>query len=245
MVRPAHADPEREPAEAGPLERGFARDLDSVIDALSSNTERGLDHAEAATRLSTFGPNQLAAGKPPPVWAVALQQLRDPMNVMLVAVVVVSILIGELSTATIVGSLVILNVVLGALQELKARASVDALATMQVPHARVLRDGEVVQIPASDLVPGDIVHLEAGDIVPVDGRIIRSATLEVQEAALTGESVPVAKAAGTLPAEDVAVADRTNALFQNTSVTRARPRWSPQRPGCRPRWVRSPRCLPR
>ena len=92
-----------------------------------------------------------------------------------------------------------LNVVLGARQELKARASVDALSKMQVPQARVLRDGEVALVPAVELVPGDIVHLEAGDIVPADGRILRSATLETQEAALTGESAPVAKDAGTLP----------------------------------------------
>ena len=154
------------------------------------------------------------------MWAVSLQQLRDPMNLMLVAVVAVSVLIGELSTAIIVGSLVVVNVVLGARQELKARASVDALSTLQVPRARALRDGEVVQVPASELVPGDIVALEAGDIVPVDGRIVRSSSLEVQEAALTGESAPVAKAAGTLPDEDVAVGDRANVLFQNTSVTR-------------------------
>ena len=154
------------------------------------------------------------------MWAVALQQLRDPMNIMLVAVTVVSFLIGEVSTGVIVALLIALNVVLGARQELKARASVDALSKMQVPQAKALRDGEVALVPAVDLVPGDIVQLEAGDIVPTDGRIIRSATLEAQEAALTGESAPVAKDAGVLPAGDVALGDRSNMLFQNTSVTR-------------------------
>ena len=132
----------------------------------------------------------------------------------------VSLVIGQVSTAVIVGLLVLLNVVLGARQELTARASVDALSKMQVPQAKALRDGELALVAASELVPGDMVQLEAGDIVPVDGRILRSATLEVQEAALTGESAPVAKDARTLPAGEVAIGDRSNMLFQNTSVTR-------------------------
>ena len=123
-------------------------------------------------------------------------QLRDPMNLMLVAVVVVSLLIGEVSTGVLVGLLVVLNIGLGTRQELTARASVDALSKMQVPQARVVRDGAVALVAATDVVPGDVVQLEAGDIVPADGRIVRSATLEAQEAALTGESAPIAKDAG-------------------------------------------------
>ena len=203
-----------------PREPWFAQDADRVVAAMETDAERGLSRSEAASRLSRYGPNQIAAEKPPSLWAIALQQLRDPMNIMLVAVVVVSLLIGQVSTAVIVGLLVLLNVVLGARQELTARASVDALSKMQVPQAKVLRGGELALVAASELVPGDMVQLEAGDIVPVDGRILRSATLEVQEAALTGESAPVAKDARTLPAGDVAIGDRSNMLFQNTSVTR-------------------------
>ena len=107
--------------------------------------------------MSRYGPNQIAAEKPPSLWAVALQQLRDPMNIMLVAVVAVSLVIGQVSTAVIVGLLVVLNIVLGARQELTARASVDALSKMQVPQAKALRDGEVALVAASELVPGDIV----------------------------------------------------------------------------------------
>jgi P-type Ca2+ transporter type 2C len=203
-----------------PREPWFAQDADRVVAAMETDAERGLSRSEAASRLSRYGPNQIAAEKPPSLWAIALQQLRDPMNIMLVAVVVVSLLIGQVSTAVIVGLLVLLNVVLGARQELTARASVDALSKMQVPQAKALRDGELALVAASELVPGDMVQLEAGDIVPVDGRILRSATLEVQEAALTGESAPVAKDARTLPAGEVAIGDRSNMLFQNTSVTR-------------------------
>ena len=198
----------------------YARDAAVVVSELGSDPSNGLTTAEAASRLTRYGSNRITAEKPPSVWAVALQQLRDPMNLMLVAVTVVSFVIGEVSTGVIVGLLIVLNIVLGSRQELKARASVDALSQMQVPQARVVRGGQLVQVPAVDLVPGDIVELEAGDIVPADGRIVRSATLEAQEAALTGESAPVAKDAGVLPSGEVALGDRANMLFQNTSVTR-------------------------
>jgi len=198
----------------------YARTVAEVIRVLDTDTGRGLTAATAADRLRRYGPNRIAEDKPPSSWAVALQQLRDPMNIMLVIVVGAGIVIGEFSTALIVALLVLLNVVLGARQELAARASVDALAKMQVPAARVVRDGEVVLLPAVELVPGDVVHLEAGDLVPADGRVLRSATLETQEAALTGESAPVAKDAATLAPDDPALGDRSNMLFQNTSVTR-------------------------
>ena len=211
---------DQRPANAGQEHPWFAQPAGDAVAALESDAERGLSHGEADGRLQQYGPNRIAAEKPPAAWRVAAQQLRDPMNIMLVAVVAVSIVIGEVSTALIVGLLILLNVVLGARQELKARASVDALAKMQVPEAKVVRDGGLVITPAAELVPGDIVHLEAGDLVPADGRILRSATLETQEAALTGESAPVAKDAGVLALGDVALGDRSNMLFQNTSVTR-------------------------
>ncbi|BFU43213.1 cation-translocating P-type ATPase [Krasilnikovia sp. MM14-A1004] len=205
---------------AAPPPPWYARPADAVVAAFDSNAERGLTRSDAAQRLVRYGPNRIAREKPPSAWRVALQQFRDPMNLMLVAVVVVSVAIGEVSTSIIVALLIALNVVLGSRQELKARASVDALAKMQVPEARVVREGELLARPAAELVPGDIVRLEAGDLVPADGRILRSATLEVQEAALTGESAPVAKDPGALPAGDVAIGDRSDMLYQNTSVTR-------------------------
>ncbi|HKG50952.1 MAG TPA: cation-transporting P-type ATPase [Actinomycetales bacterium] len=198
----------------------FSRSVSDVVSALGSDEVRGLTGSEAAERLSRYGPNRIAAEKPPSTLAVALQQLRDPMNIMLVIVVGVSLVIGQVSTAILVGFLVLLNIVLGARQELNARASVDALSKLQVPEAKVLRDGQLVVVPAEELVPGDIAQLEAGDLVPADGRILRSATLETQEAALTGESAPVAKSAAVLPEGDIALGDRSNMLFQNTSVTR-------------------------
>ena len=145
-----------------PREPWFAQDADRVVAAMETDAERGLSRSEAASRLSRYGPNQIAAEKPPSLWAVALQQLRDPMNIMLVAVVAVSLLIGQVSTAVIVGLLVVLNIVLGARQELTARASVDALSKMQVPQAKALRDGELALVAASELVPGDMVPAGGG-----------------------------------------------------------------------------------
>ncbi|MET1000841.1 MAG: cation-translocating P-type ATPase [Acidimicrobiia bacterium] len=198
----------------------YALDTNAALERLAVDPEPGLDAAEVERRLATYGPNQMTTEPPPSVWAVALGQLSNPMNIMLVIVAVASISIGQVATGIFVALLVTFNLVMGSRQELKARASVDALAQLQVPHARVRRDGRVEEIEAINLIPGDIGLLEAGDVVPADGRILTSATLEVQEAALTGESAPVPKDAGTLPEGDLALGDRTNMVFQNTQVTR-------------------------
>ena len=132
----------------------YAREATDVATALGSDSSMGLTGAEAAARLARYGPNQITAEKPPSILAVALTQLRDPMNIMLIAVTVVSFVIGQVSTGVIVGLLILLNVVLGSRQELKARASVDALSNLQVPQAKVVRGGALVLVPAVDVVPG-------------------------------------------------------------------------------------------
>ncbi|WP_243695336.1 cation-translocating P-type ATPase [Agromyces protaetiae] len=198
----------------------YLLEAQAVTAELGSDASTGLSGTEAARRLAEVGPNAIKGDRAPSVWAVAASQLRDPMNIMLVVVAVASFLIAQLTTGFLVAVLVALNVVLGTGQDLKARASVDALAKLQVPRSRVLRDGAIEVIEAGGIVPGDIVQLEAGDLVPADGRILRSATLEVQEAALTGESAPVSKDAAVLTGPEVTLGDRANMLFQNTSVTR-------------------------
>jgi Ca2+-transporting ATPase len=213
------ADPETSITAPGPT-APFAHAAAEVVASSGSDADSGLTAAEAAARLARFGANEITGEPPPSLWAVALAQLRDPMNIMLVAVTVVSVVIGQASTGVLVALLILLNVALGSRQELKARESIDALASMQVPQAKVVRDGSVELVPAVDVVPGDIVQVEAGDIVPADGRIIRSATLETQEAALTGESAPIGKAASAVLDADAALGDRSNMLFQNTAVTR-------------------------
>lgn len=180
----------------------------------------GLSDIEVAERLARYGPNELAKEPPPTTWEIARGQLTNPMNIMLLIVAVVSFVIEQFPTGVIVTLLVTFNVVMGASQEKKALASVDALASLQVPQARVRRGGEVTLVEASGLVPGDITLIEAGDLVPADGRLLSSATLEAQEAALTGESAPVPKSPGAIPDPETALGDRTNMVFQNTQITR-------------------------
>jgi Ca2+-transporting ATPase len=145
---------------------------DAVLERLGTDRAMGLSGVEAGQRLARVGPNALRQEAKPSVLKVALGQVMEPMTLMLVAVAVVSVVIGQGSTAVVVAALILLNVVMGTNQELKARASVDALASLQVPQARVIRDRVVSLLPAADLVPGDIVAVEAGDIVPADGRLL-------------------------------------------------------------------------
>ena len=191
-----------------------------VAAQLDVDVQAGISSDEARERLGRYGRNEVATEPPPTLWQTAKAQITNPMNIMLLIVAVASLVIGQVATGVIVGLLVTFNVVMGTNQERKAMASVDALAQLQVPTARVRRDGTTVEVDAVELVPGDIVLVEAGDLVPADARVVSSASLEVQEAALTGESAPIAKDAVTLTEPDVSLGDRTNLVFQNTQVTR-------------------------
>jgi len=208
-------------ATMAPTDRAwYAVNVGDAAKLLQTDPSSGLTSPEAARRLKEYGPNSIPKEPPPSRWSIALTQLADPMNIMLIAVAVISILVGETGTGLMVGALVLLNVVLGTSQEMKAQASVEALDQLQVPSARVVRDGSLSEVDALGVVPGDLVMLEAGDLVPADGRIVTSATLEIAEAALTGESAPVSKDGATLDRDDVPLGDRANMLFQNTSITR-------------------------
>jgi Ca2+-transporting ATPase len=198
----------------------FAQPASDVVSKLDTDPQHGLGDAAVQQRLGEYGPNVIATEPPPTVWQMAKGQLANPMNIMLLIVSIGSFGIGQTATGAVVMALVLFNVIMGTNQERKALASVEALSELQVPTARVRRSDQVVEIDASGLVPGDILLLEAGDIVPADARIITSATLEVQEASLTGESAPIAKDSSTLPDEETALGDRTNLVFQNTQVTR-------------------------
>jgi Ca2+-transporting ATPase len=191
-----------------------------AVARLSSDATNGLSSVEVAKRLSTYGRNELPVEPPPSRWKIAGQQLVNPMNIMLIIVAIMSFSISQIATGVVVAALVTFNVLMATNQELKARASVDALAKLQVPRARVQRNGELAQVDAAEIVPGDVVFVEAGDIVPADGRILTSANLELQEAALTGESLPIAKDPNSPVAADAALGDRIDMVFQNTDVTR-------------------------
>ena len=187
-----------------------ALDAGDIATRLSVDVARGLDDTEVTRRIGQYGLNEIPQEPPPSTWSIALAQLSNPMNIMLIVVAIASLLIQQVPTALIVGGLVTFNVVMGTNQERKARASVDALAQLQVPHARVLRSSEVVQIEAIQVVPGDVVMLEAGDVVPADGRIVSSATLEVQEAALENQNIFAALVEAT---KWCSLGQLSNALF--------------------------------
>jgi Ca2+-transporting ATPase len=195
----------------------------SVEEALAQqevDLATGLSAAEVATRRSTFGPNRLTEGSREPRWQAFLRQYRDPMQIVLLAAGVVSLFLpGQFWTGVGLIFLTVFNAVIGLNQEGKAESSVAALQKMMVVTARVLRNGETVQVPMEDLVPGDVVLMEAGDLVPADGRLVRAATLEIEEAALTGESAPVPKQVEPVAA-DAALGDRVDMAFMNTQVTR-------------------------
>ncbi|RLE23327.1 MAG: metal-transporting ATPase, partial [Actinobacteria bacterium] len=197
-----------------------ALSIEEITNRLDVDPKAGLSSTEVDRRITKYGPNELPAEPSPSIWAVAWVQVSNPMNVMLLVVAIASFVIGQEETGIVIGILVTLNVVMGANQEMKAKASVDALEELQVPTARVRRSGSIEEIDSTGLVPGDVVQVEAGDMVPADARIINSASLEVQEAALTGESAPIAKDPVTLAETDVALGDRTDVVFQNTQVTR-------------------------
>ncbi|HRA48887.1 MAG TPA: HAD-IC family P-type ATPase, partial [Thermomicrobiales bacterium] len=183
----------------------------------------GLTSDEVATRQAKYGPNKLAEQPPEPTWKAFLRQYKDLMQLVLIGVAIVSIVaLGDIGTGVLIFGLTVFNAVLGLNQEGKAAESVAALRKMLIMKSKVRRNGEIQEAPAEELVPGDIVTFEAGDKVPADGRLINAASLQIEEAGLTGESAPVDKGIAAIPTEDLPLADRINMAFMNTTVTHGR-----------------------
>ncbi len=201
----------------------YASDPAAVARALEVSPDAGLSAAEVTARRGRYGPNLLAETKKESGWQAFLRQYRDFMQIVLLTAAVINIVVtGDWSTTVVLVALTVFNAVLGLHQESKAEASLAALAGTMKTIARVRRDGDAVEVDAAELVPGDIVLMEAGNVVPADGRLFVAATLEIEEAALTGESTPTLKSTETIPGPDVALGDRLNMAFMNTSVTRGR-----------------------
>ena len=204
--------------------------LQTTEEVLSTqgSSSRGLTGEEAAARLSKHGPNRLQEAKKITNFQRFVQQLKDPMLLILLAAAAVSAVTSILSHESltevfIILVVVLLNAVLGVVQESKAEAAIEALQTMTAATSKVLRDGKITVLHSADLVPGDVVILEAGDAVPADGRLLESASLKIEEAALTGESVPVNKTAEPIAAEgDVPLGDRKNMCYMGSTVVYGR-----------------------
>jgi Ca2+-transporting ATPase len=197
----------------------YSRSPDEVGAALGVDPASGLPGSRAAELLAAGGPNALPEEKPKPGWLRFLEEYRSYMQVILVAAAIVSLAIKEWSTAVLLLLLTVLNAVVGLRQEGKAESAMNALKSMMKATARVRRDGSESEIPAEQVVVGDIVLLAAGDEVPADGRIIEASALQIDESALTGESVPAAKDAETLSGGELGPGDQANMAFMNTPVT--------------------------
>jgi P-type Ca2+ transporter type 2C len=195
--------------------------VDQVLRSEEVDRQRGLGSAEAATRAQRFGPNSFAAGHAEPRWHAFVRQYRDPMQLVLLAAGIGSLYpLKQLGTGALLILLTLFNAVEGLQQEGKAASAVAALQKMVIIKARVRRDGRLAEIPAAQLVPGDIVAIEAGDVVPADGRLLTAVTLEADESALTGESLPVAKSADPVAGVGTPLGDRTDMVYMNTNITR-------------------------
>jgi len=212
---------ERPPASS---EKWYALSGEDVLRQLDTTLEQGLSEKTAEQRLAKYGPNELPSGEQVSIWQMIVSQFTDVMVLVLIAAAVVSVIIGDVKDAVVILAIVILNAVLGFVQEYQAEQALAALSAMQTPQVRVRRDGHVHHISAARLVPGDVVLLEAGDRIPADGRLIVAHNLQIDEAALTGESMAVEKVTETLPDSDPppSLADRRNVTYMGTSVTYGR-----------------------
>ncbi len=197
-------------------------DPEEVLSALATDPATGLTSNECRKRLEEVGPNLLAAAPRAPWWRMLLAQFRDFMVIVLLVATGISYGMGETADAITIVVIVVINAVLGFVQEYRAERSLEALKELAAPTARVRREEQEMAVAARDLVPGDILLVEAGDRIPADARILEAMGLEAEESALTGESLPVRKMAQWQGAEDAALGDRRNMLYMGTTATRGR-----------------------
>ncbi|GAB4567715.1 MAG: cation-transporting P-type ATPase [Haliangiales bacterium] len=200
-----------------------SKELSEVLSGLQSDVERGLSEDEAKRRLEHNGPNRMTARRGTPAWRKFLEQLIQPLVVVLILAAVVSALLGHTADALVIFAVVLVNSVIGFLQEYRAERAIAALDALVVTEASVVREGTPHRVPSDQLVVGDVVLIGSGDSVPADLRLLKTHDLQVEEAALTGESVPVFKEVGTFP-EDTVLGDRANMAYAGTVVTFGRGR---------------------
>ncbi len=201
----------------------YQQKSEDVIKQLKTSINTGLSLQQVSDRLKTDGLNELVGKQKRGLLLRFIDQFKDFMIIVLIVAAILSgVVANEWTDAAIIMFVVLLNAVLGIIQEARSEAAIEALKQMSTPNAHVRRDGQVVEIPSTQLVKGDIVLLEAGDVVPADLRLVLAKNLKIEEAALTGESVPVEKKSKVIEATDVALGDRINMAYSNTNVTYGR-----------------------
>lgn len=201
------------------VERWYSLQTDDVLRRLSVSADGGLSNADVAERRERFGRNELVEAEQRGPGRILIEQFTGAMVLLLLAAAAVSLFLGEYVDATAILIIVVLNGILGFVQDYRAEQAMAALRRLAVPVVRVRRDGGVQELPTADLVPGDIILLEAGNSVPADARLVESFNLKTQEAALTGESEPVEKNTATLATENPSIADQSNMVWMGTTVT--------------------------
>ncbi|HLR34670.1 MAG TPA: cation-translocating P-type ATPase [Tissierellales bacterium] len=200
----------------------YKQNFDSIFQKLNVDSNQGLSQDEVNKRLKEYGYNQLKEEKKDTLLQKIFYQLSNILVIILIISSVISFFVGEVVDSIIIISIVIANAILGVVQEGKAEKSLEALKKMSSPNGRVLRDGEIVEVPADTLVPGDVAMLETGDIVPADIRLINTFNLKIDESSLTGESVPAEKNSNTTFSKDTPLGDRKNMAYTSTIVTYGR-----------------------
>ncbi len=205
--------------ESSPLWHTLSRE---VVFSQLETSPAGLRQVEAARRLAESGPNELQAAHHISPWKILLEQFKNVLIIILLAAVTLSAFMGHGIESIVIGIIVLFSVVLGFVQEYRAERAIEALRKMAAPTAAALRDGEEIEIPARELVPGDLVLLRAGDRIPADLRLVEAVNLQIEEAALTGESVPVEKHVDSLANGELALGDRKNMAYAGTAATYGR-----------------------
>lgn len=185
-------------------------------------THQGLTDYEVRTRQRQYGYNELQEGKRKSASQIFLEQFKDFLVIILMVAALISVFLGEVQSSIVILVVVILNAILGTVQQIKAEKSLESLKEMAAPIARVLRNGQVTEIPSKEVVVGDILILDAGDYISADGRIIESHSLQINESSLTGESLPIVKVTKVINEEEVALGDKTNMVFSGSFVTNGR-----------------------
>src|SRR5512136_2697702 len=196
--------------------------IEQTAKELNTDLVKGLTSAEASARLQRNGSNELKEKPRPGFLSLLLDQFKDFLIIILIAAAAISILLGEYIDAAAIVAIVVLNAVIGVVQESKAEAALAALKKMAAPSARVIRDGQQMTVPARELVVGDLVMVEAGNYMPADLRLVEAVNLKSEEASLTGESVPVDKNAKVVLEPDAPIGDRDNCAFSSMLVTYGR-----------------------
>lgn len=200
-----------------PLENPHTKSAEEIVQALQSSVDAGISQVEAESRSKEFGRNVVQAQKLKSVWLMALEQFQSPIVYLLVVGAAVSLYFKDITEAIAIAAVILVNALIGFLMELQASNSMNALREMDVIKCKVLRDGDIHEIPSENLVPGDVVVLEAGDVIPGDGRLVEINQLQCDESSLTGESLPTEKNSDALP-QDTALGDKKNMVFKGSAV---------------------------